>query len=405
MADGAADPATLSAYADAQARLEHAGGYRWRDGIDVALRGLGFVESELDRPLVTFSGGELTRASLARALAAKPDLLLLDEPTNHLDIGSLEWLESYLIEVDAAVILVAHDRWFLESVGTAVLELEAGRARYFAGPWHAWRTEQAARELAAGRDSARRQAEIARLERFVERFRYKATKARQAQSKLKQIDRIRSGAIETDPRDRRTLAFSFGDAERSGKVVLELEDARIEVGDRTLIEDAGMWLERGEHVCLVGANGSGKTTLLETLVGEREADGAKLRRGHNAKVGYLSQHQEIGGDAERHPAVPRAARDRALGGEDAGAARPLPVQRRRRRQAPRRRLRRRGPAAGAGAADAVRRQRARPGRADQPPRPREPRGARGRAHRLRRDRCCWSRTTGRCSRPSARARW
>ncbi len=296
MADGASDPATLSAYADAQARLEHAGGYRWRDGIDVALRGLGFVESELDRPLVTFSGGELTRASLARALAAKPDLLLLDEPTNHLDIGSLEWLESYLIDVDAAVILVAHDRWFLESVGTAVLELEAGRARYFAGPWHAWRTEQAARELAAGRDSARRQAEIARLERFVERFRYKATKARQAQSKLKQIDRIRSGAVESDPRDRRTLAFSFGNAERSGKVALELEDARIEVGDRTLIEDAGMWLERGEHVCLVGANGSGKTTLLETLVGERVADGAKLRRGHNAKVGYLSQHQEIGGD-------------------------------------------------------------------------------------------------------------
>ena len=296
MADGTSDPATLSAYADAQTRLEHAGGYRWRDGIAVALRGLGFVENELDRPLATFSGGELTRASLARALAAKPDLLLLDEPTNHLDIGSLEWLESYLTEVDAAVILVAHDRWFLESVGTAVLELEAGRARYFAGPWHAWRTEQAARELAAGRDSARRQAEIARLERFVERFRYKATKARQAQSKLKQIERIRSGAIESDPRDRRTLAFSFGDAERSGKVALELEDARIEVGDRTLIEDAGMWLERGEHVCLVGANGSGKTTLLATLVGEREADGAKLRRGHNAKVGYLSQHQEVAGD-------------------------------------------------------------------------------------------------------------
>ena len=129
----------------------------------------------------------------------KPDLLLLDEPTNHLDIGSLEWLESYLTDVDAAVILVAHDRWFLESVGTAVLELEAGRARYFAGPWHAWRTEQAARELAAGRDSARRQAEIARMERFVERFRYKATKARQAQSKLKQIERIRAARSRPTP--------------------------------------------------------------------------------------------------------------------------------------------------------------------------------------------------------------
>ena len=289
----------LSAYADAQARLEHAGGYRWRDGIDVALRGLGFVDAELDRPLSTFSGGELTRASLARALASKPDLLLLDEPTNHLDIDSLEWLEAYLTDVDAAVILVAHDRWFLESVGTAVLELEAGRARYFAGPWHAWRAEQAARELAAGRDSARREAEIARMQRFVERFRYKATKARQAQSKLKHIERLRRGAVEVDPRDNRTLAFSFGDAERSGKVALEFDGGRIEAGDRTLIEDAEMWLERGEHVCLVGANGSGKTTLLETLVGEREPAAGAPRRGHNAKLGYLSQHQEVAGEPTR----------------------------------------------------------------------------------------------------------
>jgi ATP-binding cassette, subfamily F, member 3 len=297
MAAGDSEPATLSAYADAQARLEHAGGYRWRDGIAVALRGLGFVESELDRQLSTFSGGELTRASLARALASKPDLLLLDEPTNHLDIASLEWLESYLTEVDAAVILVAHDRWFLESVGTAVLELEAGRARYFAGPWHAWRAEQAARELAAGRDAARREAEIARMQRFVERFRYKATKARQAQSKLKAIERLRRDAIEPDPQDGRTLAFSFGAADRTGRVVLELSDATIAAGERTLIGDAELWLERGEHVCLVGANGSGKTTLVETLVGERDLRGAKLSRGHNVRLGYLSQHPESAGDA------------------------------------------------------------------------------------------------------------
>jgi ATP-binding cassette subfamily F protein 3 len=297
MAVGDSERATLAAYADAQERLEHAGGYRWRDGIDVALRGLGFGGAELDRPLSTFSGGELTRASLARALASKPDLLLLDEPTNHLDIASLEWLESYLTEVDAAVILVAHDRWFLESVGTAVLELEAGRARYYAGPWHAWRAEQAARELAAGRDAARREAEIARMQRFVERFRYKATKARQAQSKLKAIERLRRDAIEPDPRDGRTLAFSFGAADRTGRVVLELDEATIAAGDRTLISDADLWLERGEHVCLVGANGSGKSTLVETLVGERDPCGAKLRRGHNVKLGYLSQHPEPSGEA------------------------------------------------------------------------------------------------------------
>ncbi len=164
MAEGATDAATLEAYATAQARLEHAGGYNWREGINATLHGLGFRDGDLDRSLATFSGGELTRASLARALAGDPDLLLLDEPTNHLDIESLEWLEAHLQTLDAAVVLVAHDRWFLEAVGTSVLELEAGRARFFKGTWHAWRKEQAARELAlgprdreaAGRDRAAR---------------------------------------------------------------------------------------------------------------------------------------------------------------------------------------------------------------------------------------------------------
>ena len=287
--------ATLAEYADAQGRLEHAGGYRWRDNVDAALRGLGFGASELDRPLSGFSGGELTRASLARAIASRPDLLLLDEPTNHLDIEALEWLERYLAELDAAVVLVAHDRWFLESVGTSVLELEAGRGRYFAGPWHAWRAEQAARELAAGRDISRREAEIARMQRFVERFRYKATKARQAQSKLKGIERLRTGMAETAAQDTRAISFSFGEAERSGRVVLELTDARLEVAGRTLIDSGEMWLERGEHVCLIGANGAGKSTLVRALAGERELDAGKLRRGHKVRLGYLAQHTDLGG--------------------------------------------------------------------------------------------------------------
>ena len=318
MARGVSDQATLDAYARAQARLEHAGGYRWRDAIGVALHGLGFEDDDLDRPLEGFSGGELTRASLARALTSKPDLLLLDEPTNHLDIESLEWLEGYLVDLDAAVVLVAHDRWFLESVGTSVLELDAGRGRFFAGPWHAWRTEQATRELAAGRDAARREVEIARMQRFVDRFRYKATKARQAQSKLRSIERLRRGAPEADPHDNRTLAFSFGDAGRSGRVVLELSDARVEAGDRVLLDGAELWLERGEHVCLVGANGSGKTTLVETLAGRRSPASGKLSRGHNVELGYLAQHTEIGdGDATVLQYAQRAtglseARTRAL---------------------------------------------------------------------------------------------
>src|SRR3954451_20623199 len=151
MADGALDDATFGAYGGAQAKLEHAGGYNWRESVNSTLHGLGFRDEHLDRSLETFSGGELTRASLARALAGDPDLLLLDEPTNHLDIASLEWLETHLQSLDAAIVLVAHDRWFLEAVGTSVLELEGGRGRFFPGTWTQWRKERAAPEIALGR--------------------------------------------------------------------------------------------------------------------------------------------------------------------------------------------------------------------------------------------------------------
>src|SRR5262249_54632109 len=145
MAAGDHEAATLRRYAEAQSRLGHAGGYGWRGGAAAVLRGLGFTEADLDRSLETFSGGELTRASLGRALAGDPDLLLLDEPTNHLDVASLEWLERELQSLDAGIVIVAHDRWFLEAVTTAVLELEAGRSTVFAGPWHPSRREKAAR--------------------------------------------------------------------------------------------------------------------------------------------------------------------------------------------------------------------------------------------------------------------
>jgi ATP-binding cassette subfamily F protein 3 len=286
----AGDEAAMNRYAGVQARFEAVGGYGWRERARSVVHGLGFADADLDRPLRTFSGGQLTRGSLARALAAQPDLLLLDEPTNHLDIESLEWLEETLLDLDAAVVLVAHDRWFLETVGTAVLELEAGRARYFNGTWHAWRKEQAARELALGRAIEKQQAEIARMERFVERFRYKATKARQAQDRLKKLNKIER--IERDPRDGRALEFAFKKPERSGRVIFELEDGRLEVPGRVLLADAELWLERDEHVSLVGPNGTGKTTLIQALVGERPLDGGKLRSGHNVKVGYLSQHTD-----------------------------------------------------------------------------------------------------------------
>ncbi|HUR84031.1 MAG TPA: ABC-F family ATP-binding cassette domain-containing protein [Solirubrobacteraceae bacterium] len=291
MADG--KQTAFDAYSRAEARLEHAGGWNWRERATAMVRGLGFEdEADLDRSLKTFSGGELTRASLARALAGDPDLLLLDEPTNHLDIESLEWLEKTLVSLDAAVVLVAHDRWFLEAVGTAVLELEAGRSRFFPGTWTQWRTEQAAREIALGRAIDKQQAEIQRLERFVERFRAKATKAKQAQSRVKRLDKIER--IERDPRDREALKFDFKAPERSGRVVFEMTGGRVEVGDppKVLLDAAEIWLERGEHVSLVGANGTGKTTLIDTLAGLLPLAAGKLSTGHNVKLGHLSQHAD-----------------------------------------------------------------------------------------------------------------
>ncbi len=308
MAAGETDEATLGRYSGAQARLEARGGYLWRSRASTMAHGLGFRDEDLERRLDTFSGGQLTRASLARALATGADVLLLDEPTNHLDIASLEWLEQTLAELDAAVVLVAHDRWFLEAVGTAVLELEAGRSRFFAGSWAQWRKEQAARDIALGKAIDKQQAEIERMERFIERFRYKATKAKQAQSRVKKLAKIER--IERDPRDGQALEFRFAAPERTGRVIFELEGGRVEIGEPPLIllEGAELWLERGEHVTLVGPNGTGKTTLIETLEGRRALAAGKLSTGHNVKVGYLSQHaDEIGAGGDRDQTVLEAA--------------------------------------------------------------------------------------------------
>jgi len=293
MADGAHDQATLNRYAEAQARLEHAGGYTWRDRATAVLRGLGFAEEHLDRPLRTFSGGELTRASLARALGGDPDLLLLDEPTNHLDVASLEWLEKELQSLDAAVILVAHDRWFLEAVTTATLEVVAGRGTFFPGPWHAWRREKAARLLHAQKEIQRVEGDIARLERFVERFRAKKEKAKQAQAKVTHIGRLQeerqqsAEEISLLSRRNRTLGFEFLKPARSGRTVVEANGIELKIGERTLLGDASFALERGEHVALVGPNGSGKTTLLEAMVNERNG----IHLGHGVQVGYFSQQE------------------------------------------------------------------------------------------------------------------
>jgi ATP-binding cassette, subfamily F, member 3 len=287
MAAGAAEDRTLAEYGRVQAEFDRAGGYAWRSRLEGIARGLGFLPDDLDRPLDTFSGGELTRASLTRALAGEPDLLLLDEPTNHLDVDSIEWLEEYLEGLDASVVFVSHDRWFLESVATSVLELDRGKGRLTKGSYSHWRRERAERMAAQADMFERQQEELAHLQRFVDRFRY-GTKSRQAQSKLKAMARIERERVEK-PSEQRSLSFDFPPPQRSGRVVLETEGLEVEIAGRTLLRDATFHIERGQRVALIGRNGAGKTTLLETLLGNRRPAAGRVKIGHNVDVAYYSQ--------------------------------------------------------------------------------------------------------------------
>ena len=346
------------------------------------VRGLGFHDADLDRPLHTFSGGELTRGSLARALAGDPALLLLDEPTNHLDVESLEWLEQRLTTIDAAVVLVAHDRWFLEAVGTAVLELEGGRGRYFAGPWHAWRKERAARELALGRAIERQEAEIARLERFVTRFRA-GTRAKQAQSRAKKLDKTKK--IDRDPRDGQVARVHVrGAAAQRARGARARE--RVAEGRRQGAAPRRRPVARARRARVARRaerrrqDDPDRHARRHARAREGQAP-ARAQRGDRLPVAARRGARIAG-----HRARDRRARDQAHAAQGTRAARPLPVLRRGGREAGRGALRRRAAAAVAGDPRPVRREPADPRRAHEPPRRRVTRGARGRAAGLPGDR-------------------
>ena len=355
--------------------------------VNATLHGLGFRDEHLDRSLATFSGGELTRASLARALAGDPDLLLLDEPTNHLDIESLEWLETHLQTLDAAVVLVAHDRWFLEAVGTSVLELEAGRARFFKGTWHAWRKEKAQRELALGRAIEKQQAEIARARALRRPLPRRHPRAPGAVARRRSS--TRSSGSTRDPRDGKVARLRLQAARALRPRGLRDRGRRAADRRPRAAATTPSCGSSAASTCRSSApNGTGKTTLITALAGERELDAGKLRRGHNVKLGLLSQHaEELRRDrppcwrpASARPSS-RRNKARALLGQFlfSGEAAEKPR---------RRAVRRRAPAAVAGDPRPLGRERPDPRRADQPPRPREPRGARGRAAGASRARCC-----------------
>ena len=377
MAEGDGDEATLRDYGAAQAAFERAGGYAWRSRLEGIARGLGFSPEDLERQLDTFSGGELTRASLTRALAGEPDLLLLDEPTNHLDVDSIEWLEEYLDGLDASLIFVSHDRWFLESVATSVLELERGRGRMTKGSYSHWRLERAERMAAQADQYERQQQELAHLQRFVDRFRY-GTKSRQAQSKLKAMARIER--VER-PREQRSLKFDFPPPPRSGRVVMEAEGLSVSVAGRELVHDATL----PHRARPAGGADRAQRRRQDHAPGDAAgppAGGARPRQARPRRDARLLLTAVAGAAGAGAAGGRRRARheaDRAAGTDAAGS---LPVLRRPGREAGQRALRRRAAAAGAGPDRGLGRQPAGAGRAHQPPRHREPRGARGRPRQL-----------------------
>lgn len=261
------------------------------------LLGLGFLHSDFSRKMTEFSSGWQMRVELAKLLLQKPEVLLLDEPTNHLDIESIQWLENFLRSYYGAVILVSHDRTFLDNITTRTIEITAGKIYDYKTNYseyvklHAERMEQQQSRL------NNQQKQIAQTEKFIERFRYKATKSKQVQSRIKLLEKM--DKIEIDDIDTSSIHFRFPPAPHSGKVVLETELLNKNYGEKTVLKEVDILIEKGEKVAFVGKNGEGKSTLSKIIVGEIESSGGVCRLGHSVSIGYFAQNQAALLDGEK----------------------------------------------------------------------------------------------------------
>ena len=254
------------------------------------LLGLGFKYEELQRPTETFSQGWNMRIELAKILLSKPDVLLLDEPTNHLDIESIEWLEGYLKDYRGSLVLISHDRKFLDNVTNRTVEIMVGRIHDYKVPYSKYlelRRERLAQQQAAYENQQRM---IEKTEEFIEKFRYKPTKSNQVQSRVKQLEKLER--IEVDIEDRSTLAVKFPPAPRSGDVVYKGVDLKVGYGEKVVFDDAQIEVRRGEKVALVGRNGEGKTTLMRVIMKELDPMAGESKVGYNVNIGYYAQNQE-----------------------------------------------------------------------------------------------------------------
>lgn len=269
-------------------RFQMMGGLNYQAEIERTLTGLGFRREDFSRPTSEFSGGWRMRIELAKLLLRRPDVLLLDEPTNHLDIESIQWLENFLATRANAVVLVSHDRAFINNVTTRTLEISCGRVYDYKVKYDDYVRLRAERREQQLRAYENQQKEIAEIEDFIERFRYKATKAVQVQSRIKQLEKI--VPIEVDEVDNSALRLKFPPAMRSGDYPVICEDVRKAYGNHVVFHDVNLTIERGEKVAFIGKNGEGKSTLVKCIMGEIPFEG-NLKIGHNVQIGYFAQNQ------------------------------------------------------------------------------------------------------------------
>ena len=275
---------------DAQDRYHILGGDTREADIEKTLLGLGFKRTDFDRATSEFSGGWRMRIELAKLLLRRPSIFLLDEPTNHLDIESIQWLEEYLKNYNGAVLLISHDRAFLDNVTTRTVELSLGHIYDYKVPYSKFvelRAERRAQQMAAYENQ---QKLIEKTEEFIEKFRYKPTKSNQVQSRIKQLEKLER--IEVEEEDLATLNIKFPPAPRSGQIVAEIKEVGKAFGEKRIFSDATFTIERGQKIALVGRNGEGKTTMARMIIGELEQTEGTIKLGANVNIGYYAQNQD-----------------------------------------------------------------------------------------------------------------
>jgi ATP-binding cassette, subfamily F, member 3 len=299
----------LMRYADLQEEFRRSDGYSIDLKVTTVLRGLGFTDGDLDKPTDAFSGGWQMRIALARLLLGRPGLLLLDEPTNHLDLEARNWLEEYLSDYPHAVILVSHDRYFLDAVVTRITEIGMRTLTDYVGNYSAYIRERDARMERLRQQKHDQDEEIERMQAFINRFRYQATKASQVQSRIKMLDKI--VPIEIPP-ERKRVRFHFPQCQKSGRIVLELKHVQKAYGPHRVFREVTLLIERGDRIALLGPNGAGKSTLMRMLSGVEAPDAGTRTEGHQVVMQYFAQdeatrldptltvYQTLAGDAPIH---------------------------------------------------------------------------------------------------------